>query len=155
GGGRGSHATTLQAPRKLRARALQPIGTRPRHGTARHGTSSALTRNNQPPDDPRCMNSNSETNCAAPPGNNEPVTSEAVRPPAPGDLADARTALDTLIGGTPGGAALAWVDSDDVTFLTAGVFDSDEPRPVTPDTQFHISSITKVFTALLLAKSER
>ena len=34
-------------------------------------------------------------------------------------------------------------------------FSTDDPRPITPDTQFELGSVTKVFTALLLAESER
>ena len=50
---------------------------------------------------------------------------------------------------------MAWVHADDVSFFSSGKFDPEDPRPITPDTQFEIASITKVFTALLLAKSER
>jgi len=72
------------------------------------------------------------------------------RPPA-----DTQSRLDAFVQGRPGGIAVAWVDADGVTFLTAGKFDADDPRPVTADTQFEIGSITKVFTGLLLAESER
>lgn len=38
-----------------------------------------------------------------------------------------------------------------VTFHEVGKFSANDPRPITADTQFEIGSITKVFTALLLA----
>lgn len=72
------------------------------------------------------------------------------RPPA-----DMQERLDRWIKGQSGGVALAWVDADGVAFLQAGGFAADDPRPVTPDTQFELGSVTKVFTALLLAESER
>lgn len=63
--------------------------------------------------------------------------------------------LDQWIKDQPGGVAAAWVDADGTAFFQAGRFSADDPRIVTPDTQFEIGSITKVFTALLLAESER
>lgn len=71
------------------------------------------------------------------------------------NLAEAQKALDKLTNDTPGGVAMAWIDGTSITFLSAGTYDSEDPRPITPDTQFHIASITKVFTALLLVRSER
>lgn len=68
---------------------------------------------------------------------------------------DARTRLDAWVKDQPGGIAAAWVDADGVVFFQAGKFDTEDSRPITPDTQFEIGSITKVFTALLLAESER
>jgi D-alanyl-D-alanine-carboxypeptidase/D-alanyl-D-alanine-endopeptidase len=70
-------------------------------------------------------------------------------------LEDAQVRLESLANGTPGGVAMACVDAGDVAFFTAGKFDPEDTRSITPDTQFEIASITKVFTALLLAKSER
>jgi CubicO group peptidase (beta-lactamase class C family) len=57
--------------------------------------------------------------------------------------------------GIAGGVAVAWVDADGRAFFQAGAFSSDDPRPITPDTEFELGSVTKVFTALLLAESER
>ncbi|MBI5380711.1 MAG: serine hydrolase [Opitutae bacterium] len=68
---------------------------------------------------------------------------------------DIQARLDTWIKGQPGGIAVAWVDRDGATFFQSGHYASDDPRPITPDTQFEIGSVTKVFTALLLAESER
>jgi CubicO group peptidase (beta-lactamase class C family) len=56
--------------------------------------------------------------------------------------------------GNPGGIAVAWVDADGVQFYQSGQFDAKDPRPITPDTQFEIGSISKVFTGLLLADCE-
>lgn len=75
----------------------------------------------------------------------------AVATPPP----DIQTRLDAWIKGQPGGVALAWVDADGTAFFQSGQFDNDDPRPIMPDTQFEIGSVTKVFTALLLAESER
>ena len=68
---------------------------------------------------------------------------------------DLQARLDTWIKGQPGGVAVAWVDADGAAFFQSGQFDGTDPRPITPDTQFELGSITKVFTALLLAESER
>lgn len=69
--------------------------------------------------------------------------------------ADIQTKLDAYAKGTPGGIAVAWVDADGVAFFSAGKFSATDPRPITPDTQFEIGSVSKVFTALLLAESVR
>lgn len=63
--------------------------------------------------------------------------------------------LDEWIKGQPGGVAAAWIDADGVAFFQSGHFDGEDSRPITPDTQFELGSVTKVFTALLLAESER
>ena len=67
----------------------------------------------------------------------------------------ARRAIETLAEGEPGGVAIACVDRGETGLFSAGTFDPDDPRPITPDSQFQIASLTKIFTALLLAKSER
>jgi len=51
--------------------------------------------------------------------------------------------------------AVAWVDPDGTVFFQSGTYSADDSRPVTPDTQFELGSVTKVFTALLLVESER
>lgn len=63
--------------------------------------------------------------------------------------------LDSFVAGGPGGAALAWVDSNGVEFYQSGTLSSDDPRTITPDTQFELGSLTKIFTALLLVETER
>ena len=78
------------------------------------------------------------------------ATLAAARPPT-----DTQARLDAFAKGLPGGVAVAWVDADGVEFLSAGVFSPEDPRPIDPDTQFEIGSMTKGFTALLLAESER
>lgn len=78
------------------------------------------------------------------------VTVASAKPPA-----GLPARLDAFVKGEDGGAAVAWVDADGTAFFEAGTFSADDPRPITPDTQFELGSVTKVFTALLLAESER
>jgi CubicO group peptidase (beta-lactamase class C family) len=66
-----------------------------------------------------------------------------------------QTALDNWLAGLPGGVAVAWVDADGIVFFNAGRYSAKDPRPITPDTQFEIGSITKGFTGLLLADAVR
>jgi len=78
------------------------------------------------------------------------AASLSAKPPA-----DAQARLDGFIKGKPGGISVVWVDADGAAFLSAGKYSATDERAITPDTQFEIGSITKVFTALLLAESER
>ncbi|HRE81962.1 MAG TPA: serine hydrolase [Opitutaceae bacterium] len=67
---------------------------------------------------------------------------------------DFQKQLENWHQGRAGGAAAAWVDADGVVFAQTGVRGTQDSVPVDADTQFEIGSITKVFTALLLAESE-
>lgn len=58
-------------------------------------------------------------------------------------------------GSRIGGAAVAHLEKDRVTYANAGRFGPHDPRPITPDTTFEIGSVSKVFVALLLAESEK
>jgi CubicO group peptidase (beta-lactamase class C family) len=64
---------------------------------------------------------------------------------------DLDAALKQWLAGQPGGLAAAYIDAGGVTFANAGRFDAADARAITPDTQFEIGSVSKVFTALLLA----
>ena len=68
---------------------------------------------------------------------------------------DVQTLINNWNTDKPGGIAVAWVDEHGVQFYQSGHFAKGDDRPITPDTQFEIGSITKVFTSLLLAESER
>ena len=68
---------------------------------------------------------------------------------------EVQTLIDTWNKDKPGGVAVAWVDEKGVQFFQTGHFAKADERPISPDTQFEIGSITKVFTSLLLAESER
>ncbi len=78
------------------------------------------------------------------------ATASLAKPPA-----DLQKKLDDFVAGGPGGVAVAWVDADGTAFFTSGTMSAADPRAITPDTQFEIGSVTKVFTSLLLAESER
>ncbi len=69
--------------------------------------------------------------------------------------ADLQAKLDLWAKGEAGGVSAAWVDEDGTVFFQSGAYDSTDPRPVTADTKFEIGSISKLFTGLLLAESER
>ena len=73
----------------------------------------------------------------------------------PAATPDVQTVIDNWNKDKPGGVAVAWVDEKGVQFFQTGHFARTDDRPVTPDTQFEIGSVTKVFTSLLLAESER
>ncbi|HEY4248859.1 MAG TPA: serine hydrolase [Lacunisphaera sp.] len=79
------------------------------------------------------------------------IISHAIAKPAP----NLQRQLDEWASDESGGIAAAWVDRDGTAFFQAGQDDAAGSRPITADTQFEIGSITKVFTALLLAESER
>src|SRR4051812_21640532 len=68
---------------------------------------------------------------------------------------DMNAALKQWLGDQPGGIAAAWIDEGGVTFYQAGKFDQADARAITPDTEFEIGSVSKVFTALLLADTVR
>jgi CubicO group peptidase (beta-lactamase class C family) len=64
-------------------------------------------------------------------------------------------ALGRWLADQPGGVAAAWIDADGVAFFDVGRQSAKDNRPITPDTQFEIGSMTKVFTGLLLADAVR
>jgi serine-type D-Ala-D-Ala carboxypeptidase/endopeptidase len=66
---------------------------------------------------------------------------------------DLQARLDQWNQGESGGIAVAWVDADGIVFAQSGRHGAGDDRPITPDTQFQIGSVTKVFTALLLAEA--
>jgi CubicO group peptidase (beta-lactamase class C family) len=68
---------------------------------------------------------------------------------------DLQKKLDEFVRGGPGGVAVAWLDGDRTAFFQSGALSAGDARPITPDTQFEIGSVTKVFTSLLLTESER
>lgn len=65
--------------------------------------------------------------------------------------AEPQALVDTWQTGRSGGIAVAVVTADKVAFYQAGTFSADNQQPVGPDTLFEIGSVTKVFTAILLA----
>jgi CubicO group peptidase (beta-lactamase class C family) len=69
--------------------------------------------------------------------------------------ANLQAQLDTWSHDLPGGIAVTWVDADGVALAQSGKFSADDSRALAADTRFEIGSVTKVFTALLLAESER
>ncbi len=79
----------------------------------------------------------------------------AMIPPIGAAPASTQQSVERWLGDQPGGVAVAYVDASGVTFFNAGKFDMADQRPMTPDTEFEIGSMTKVFTALLLADTVR
>jgi serine-type D-Ala-D-Ala carboxypeptidase/endopeptidase len=63
--------------------------------------------------------------------------------------------IKTWLADQPGCAAVAYVDQDGVTYVNIGQLAPEVATAPTPDTLFEIGSITKVFTGLLLAETER
>jgi CubicO group peptidase (beta-lactamase class C family) len=63
--------------------------------------------------------------------------------------------LDAFLKGTGGGIGAVWVDGSKTVFFQAGTHSKTNPAPITSGTIFDAGSISKVFTALLLAESER
>ena len=64
----------------------------------------------------------------------------AAKPPA-----DMQARLEAFVKEQPGGIAAAWVDAEGTALFSAGKFAADDARPITPDTQIEIGSVTKVF----------
>lgn len=81
------------------------------------------------------------------------LLSAAAVPAAPPPDLQAR--LDAWRRDQSGGVALAWVDRDGATLLQSGRLDGPDSPAITADTPFEIGSVTKVFTAILLAEAER
>jgi D-alanyl-D-alanine-carboxypeptidase/D-alanyl-D-alanine-endopeptidase len=78
------------------------------------------------------------------------IASVSAKPPA-----DLQKQMDVFSKGEVGGMAVAWIDADGTVFFQTGMYSADDSRAISPDTQFEIGSVTKVFTSLLLAESER
>jgi D-alanyl-D-alanine-carboxypeptidase/D-alanyl-D-alanine-endopeptidase len=74
----------------------------------------------------------------------------SAKPPA-----DLQARLEAFAKNQPGGVVVAWVDVDGPVFFATGKYSADDSRSLTADTHFEIGSVSKVFTALLLAESER
>jgi serine-type D-Ala-D-Ala carboxypeptidase/endopeptidase len=70
-------------------------------------------------------------------------------------LDDLQARADQFVAFSDGGVALACVEGDQVSFYCAGGFGPEDQRLIAPDTQFQIGSITKIFTSVLFARSER
>lgn len=68
---------------------------------------------------------------------------------------DWQAQLDAWNQGESGGISAVWFDAGGAVFAQSGRYGAGDARPLTPDTKFQIGSITKIFTALLLAETER
>jgi CubicO group peptidase (beta-lactamase class C family) len=68
---------------------------------------------------------------------------------------DLDAATRRWFGERGGGAAVAFVTADGVTFANVGQFAPGDARAITPDTTFEIGSVSKLFVALLLVESEK
>jgi D-alanyl-D-alanine-carboxypeptidase/D-alanyl-D-alanine-endopeptidase len=66
--------------------------------------------------------------------------------------AGAQATLDAYFPGKPGGVVVGLIDADGSRLVTAGSMDDGSGRPVDGDTVFFIGSVSKTFTALLLAE---
>ncbi len=64
---------------------------------------------------------------------------------------DPQAAIDAWQAGRSGGIAVALINGNEVTFHQAGRIAAKDARLVSADTLFEIGSVTKVFTAILLA----
>lgn len=81
-------------------------------------------------------------------------TPPAAAEPSPGPTAIAQRLLDSLRDTTavPGMATAVWHDGRIVWDGTSGLRDVERNLPVTPDTQFRLASVSKLFTATAAAK---
>lgn len=73
------------------------------------------------------------------------------------DTSDLDELVRPLLSAAPDatGAAVTALHGDRRTLLVAGFTGQDRAQPITPDTRFEIGSVTKTFTALLLAEMVR
>jgi CubicO group peptidase (beta-lactamase class C family) len=59
--------------------------------------------------------------------------------------------IDAWQANRSGGIAVALITGDKVVYHCVGQFSAKDPRPIMPDTLFELGSVTKAFTAILLA----
>ncbi len=67
---------------------------------------------------------------------------------------DFQKRVAALAGEGPGGVVAAWVDDAGTVYAQAGTRSKQDARPLDADTPIAIGSVTKVFTALLLAETQ-